>query len=341
MNAADRARLHALPKLDLHLHLDGSLRVATARDLARACGQPLPTEDLAELRRHLQVQPDCRSLPEFLAVFDFFMPLLRTPAAIERLAYELCEDCAREHVVYFETRFAPHLVATDGFTPHDAVAAALHGLAQGNRAFGTDSRLILCCCRHLPQHSLAVAKLAAAFRDRGVVGIDLACDEREPAAPHRAAFAHAEQHAVHRTVHAGEAGPPTLIREALDLLHAERIGHAVALQHDRELYARVRDEGIVLELNLTSNLQTCAVPSLATHPCPHYHRDGLRITLNTDDPGVSGITLTGEYALAADAYGFTDRDFHALTATAVDAAFLDDSERRTLRARIDRAWPAA
>lgn len=336
MPVPGRAWLQALPKIDLHLHLDGALRVATARDLARAAGYPLPTEDLAELRRYVQVQPGCRSLPDFLRVFDFFLPLLRSADAIERLAYELCEDCARDNVVYFETRFAPHLVAHGGFTPRDAVAAALRGLERGNRAFGTGSRLILCCCRHLPQHSLPAAELAAAFRDRGVVGLDLACDERQPAAPHRAAFAHARQHGMHRTVHAGEAGPPELIREALDLLQAERIGHAVALQHDPELYARVKNEGICLELNLTSNLQTCSVPAIGEHPCPDYYRDGLQVTLNTDDPGVSNITLTDDYALAANAFAFTENDFRALVDNAVAAAFLDDSERRALRAAIAR-----
>lgn len=334
MPVPGRDWLQAMPKIDLHLHLDGALRVATARDLARAIGHPLPSEDLAELRHYMQVRPDCRSLPDFLKVFDFFMPLLRSADAVERLAYELCEDCARDHVVYFETRFAPHLVAHGSFTPRDAVVAALRGLERGNRAHGTDSRLILCCCRHLPQHSLAVAELAVEFRDRGVVGIDLACDERQPAAPHRVAFEHARAHNVHRTVHAGEAGPPELIREALDLLHAERIGHAVALQHDPKLYARVKSEAICLELNLTSNLQTRSVPSIEQHPCPRYFRDGLKVTLNTDDPGVSGITLTDEFVLAADAFGFTADDFRSLTDTAVDSAFLDDSERRALRQAV-------
>lgn len=339
ISAPDRAWLQALAKIDLHLHLDGALRVATARDLAHAGKHPLPTEDLAELAKYVRVQPACRSLPDFLKVFDFFMPLLRNPAAIERLARELCEDCARDNVVYFETRFAPHLVATPSFSPRDAVAAALRGLEQGGRAHGVDARLILCCCRHLPQHSLAVAELAGEFRDRGVVGIDLACDERQPAAMHQPAFAHARRHGVHRTVHAGEAGPPALIREALDLLHAERIGHAVALQHDAELYQRVKDEGISLELNLTSNVQTCSVADISEHPCPRYFRDGLNVTLNTDDPGISGITLSDDFTLAATTFGFTRADARKLVANAVSASFLDDSERRALRRTIAARQP--
>lgn len=341
MTVPGRDRLHALPKIDLHLHLDGALRVGTVRDLARARGVPLPSDDVSELARYVQVQPDCRSLMDFLKVFDFYLPLLCSADAVERIAYELCEDAARDNLIYFETRFAPHLLAGDGFTPRAAVDAACRGLAQGMRAFGIEARVLLCCCRHLPQFSDEVAQLADACRDRGVVGIDLACDERQPAAAHRAAYDYARRRGLHRTVHAGEAGPPANIAEAVDLLHAERIGHAVTLQHDRALHDRVRDAGITLEINLTSNVQTCSVSGYDAHPFPRYFRDGQRVTLNTDDPGVSNITLTDEYVVAARAYGLQENDFRTLLEHAVDAAFLDDSERRALRARLAARWPAA
>lgn len=338
--ATDRAWLRAIPKLDLHLHLDGALRVATVRDLAQAAGATLPTEDLAELAAYCQVSATAPSLMDFLRVFEFFYPFLKSPEAVERIAYELCEDCARERVVYFEARFAPHLQATDAFPIDEVVRAALRGLAQGARDCHLEARAILCACRHLPgETSLEVVALAEQFRDAGVVGIDLACDEREPASRHQAAFAHARRRNIHRTVHAGEAGPPQLIAEALDLLHAERIGHAVALRHDPALYRRCRDERIPLEINLTSNLQTSCVPSYAAHPFGDYFRDGLPVTLNTDDPGVSNITLTDEYARAVETFGLTRADVRTLVGNAVTAAFLEPADRTALRRRVAAAWP--
>src|SRR5258708_21614636 len=205
-----------LPKIDLHLHLDGSIRVPTIAELGDELGMKLPTNDPKKLAKFVQVDRDCRSLGDFLKRFEVFYPLLPFAKTQERIAYELCEDCARDNVIYFEARFAPALAASKKFTMEDAVVAALEGFRRGQRDFGVRCGTILCCYRSISvQENIAVVKLAHKYRDRGVVGIDLAGDEnRFSAAPHAQAFALARKLEIPITIHAGEGGNAENIREA-------------------------------------------------------------------------------------------------------------------------------
>ena len=179
-----------LPKIDLHLHLDGAIRVSTIAVLGDELGVKLPTYDPRELAKFVQVDRDCRSLTDFLKRFEIFYPILPHAVTQERVAYELCEDCTRDNVIYFETRFAPALACNGKFTMEDAVVAALEGLRRGQRDFGIHCGLILCCYRSITlQQNIDTVKLAQKYRHQGVVGIDLAGDELHyPAAPHAEAF---------------------------------------------------------------------------------------------------------------------------------------------------------
>jgi adenosine deaminase len=323
-----------LPKIDLHLHLDGAIRVPTIAELGDELGIQLPSYDPTKLAKLVQVDRDCRSLTDYLKRFEIFYPILPFAKTQERIAYELCEDCARDNVVYFETRFAPCLACNKHFTMEDAVVAALEGLRRGQRDFNVKCGLILCCYRPATaRESVETVKLAHKYRDRGVCGIDLAGDELHfPATPHAEAFALARKLEIPITIHAGEGEKPENIREAVFDHGASRIGHGVALQRDPELLKRVRDAGMVFEICLTTNLQTCSVPSLSKHPFKRFLDEKLRVTLNTDDPSISNITLTHELELAASEFALSKSQIRELQVNAARAAFAPPSER----ARVER-----
>ena len=327
-----------LPKIDLHLHLDGAIRVATIAELGEELGIHLPTYDPKKLAAFVQVNRDCRNLSDFLKRFDIFYPLLPFAKTQERIAYELCEDCARDHVVYFEARFAPALCSSAKFTMEDAVVAALEGLRRGQRDFGVRCGTILCCYRSVSlQENIEAVKLAHKYRDQGVVGIDLAGDETHfPAAPHAEAFALARKLEIPITIHAGEGGNPENIREAVFTHGATRIGHGVSLQKDPELLKAVRDRGTVFEICLTSNLQTCTVLAARAHPFRKFLDEKIRVTLNTDDPAISNITLTDEFELAAREFQLKPNEVRALLLNAAQAVFSGDSMRHDLTEKFEQ-----
>lgn len=326
-----------LPKIDLHLHLDGTIRVPTIAELGDELGIKLPTNDPKKLAKFVQVDRDCRSLGDFLKRFEVFYPLLPFAKTQERIAYELCDDCARDNVIYFEARFAPALASNKKFTMEDAVVAALEGFRRGQRDFGVRCGFILCCYRSISlEENIATVKLAQKYRDKGVIGIDLAGDENQfPAAPHAEAFALARKLEIPITIHAGEGGRPENIREAVFTHGATRIGHGVSLQRDPELLKAVRDHGTVFEICLTSNLQTCTVPSAQAHPFRKFFDEKLRLTLNTDDPAISNITLSDEFELAAREYRLKPNEIRELLLNAAQAAFGETSLRQNLTTIIE------
>lgn len=337
-NLGCKLNFKQLPKIDLHLHLDGAIRVPTIAELGDELGIKLPTYDPQKLAKFVQVNRDCRSLTDFLKRFEVFYPLLPFAQTQERIAYELCEDCLRDNVVYFEARFAPALCTGPKFSMEDAVLAALEGFRRGQRDFGVRCGTILCCYRSVSvQENIETVKLAHKYRDQGVVGIDLAGDENHfPALPHAEAFALARKLEIPITIHAGEGGQPENIREAVFTHGATRIGHGVSLQKDPELLKAVRDRGTVFEICLTSNLQTCTVPSAQAHPFKRFLDEKLRVTLNTDDPAISNITLTNEFELAAREYSLKPAEVLGLLLNAAGAVFGDTLLRRELTGRFEQ-----
>ncbi len=327
-----------LPKIDLHLHLDGAIRVATIAELGDELGIKLQSYNPKELAKFVQVSRDCRCLTDFLKRFEVFYPILPFAKTQERIAYELCEDCMRDNVVYFEARFAPALCTNPKFTMEDAVVAALEGFRRGQRDFGVRCGTILCCYRSVSvQENVETVKLAHKYRDQGVVGIDLAGDENHfAAAPHAEAFALARKLEIPITIHAGEGGSAENIREAVFTHGATRIGHGVSLQHDPELLKAVRDRGTVFEICLTSNLQTCTVPSAQAHPFKKFLDEKIRVTLNTDDPAISNITLTHEFELAAREFHLQPAEVRGLLLNAAQAVFSETSLQRELTGRFER-----
>lgn len=316
------ARLHELPKAELHVHLDGSLRPSTMIELAAECGVALPASDPDELGRRL-VANDARSLEDYLSAFEVTVSVMQDAPALERLAYELAEDQAAEHVRYAEIRFCPLLNTRGGLGPNAVLTAVLAGLERARDRLGIHCRVIVCALRHLPpSSSVELAELAVSMRDRGVCGFDLAGPEAgHPVRPHAEAFELARRHGLPVTIHAGEAAGPESIREALDVGHASRIGHGTRLWEDPELARRVLDEGVTLEICLTSNVQTRAVAAYEAHPLRRYYDLGLPVALCTDNRLVSGVTLTGEYARARDALDFSWDELSEIAATGFRRAF--------------------
>ena len=337
MPVISRELLRALPKAELHCHLDGSVRPETMLELARAYGQAMPVDDPDALREHMVVK-DAHNLEEYLERFTITLSVMQRAEAIERIAYELAADASRDGVRYLEVRYAPVLNIKEGLSLDEAVEAAARGLARAEREYDIVARIIVCGLRHLdPEISLRLAKLAVAHRERGVVGFDLAGGERgHPARAHAEAFAYARQHDLAVTVHAGEGDGAESVRQAVHLCGAHRLGHATRLIEDESLTSYVNDRRIALEVCLTSNVQTHATESFDAHPVRRYFDRGLNVVLNTDNRLMSGTTLTDEYLLAAQHHGFSFAELSAIALNGFASAFIPWEERVRLIERARR-----
>lgn len=318
------------PKVDLHRHLDGSLRTRTIYEIAQRKGFRLPTDDPDRLGQYVQVPADCRSLSDFLRAFETFYPLLTDPAVMERAAFEVSEDAWKDNVKYCELRFAPVLQAKSGHSMEEILVAVLAGLKKAHDQYGILNPLILCCYRsEEASTSLETVELALKYKNRGIVAVDLAGDEEHyPAQPHNEALKWARENGMGITVHAGEAGPAGNIREAVNELHADRIGHGIHILDDRTLYKELIEKQVPFEMCLTSNIQTTVVKSFRQHPFPECFKQGLKVTVNTDDPGVSNITLTHELFLLKEQYHFNGKQIQAVILNGIDASFTTP-ERKT------------
>jgi adenosine deaminase len=330
-----RDLLEKLPKTDLHVHLDGSLRPETMIDLAHAYGKPMPKWEPEELREHMHVK-DARNLNDYLARFDTTLSVMQTADALERTAYELAEDAARENVRYMEVRYSPVLNILGGLMLNEAVDAPLRGLQRGERDFGIRTAVIICGLRNMsPQTSMDLADLTVNHRDRGVVAFDLAGAEYNyPAKKHRDAFYKVVNANVAATIHAGEAYGPESIHQALHYCNANRIGHGTRLFEDPDLMQYVNDFRIPLEICLTSNVQTKAVASFEDHPVRLYYDEGLVVTLNTDNRLMSATTVTDEYWRAHLHLGFTWDELCDIAVMGFESAFLPYQEKVALVARV-------
>lgn len=325
-----REMIAQLPKTDLHLHLDGSLRLSTMIELARAQGIRLPSEDEATLAAHLT--PDNSDLERYLRFFDTTLSVLDTTAALERVAFELAEDAARENVRYLEVRYSPILHQKRGLELEPIVDAVVKGLRRAEESCKVRAGVILCGIRHMdPAASVRLAELAVAYKQRGVVAFDLAGAEKDyPAKEHREAFALILKHNINVTVHAGEGFGPPSIAQALHHCGAHRIGHGTRLREDEDLLNYVNDHRIPLEMCLTSNLQTGTIERMEDHPFGEYFRRGLRVTLNTDNRLISNTTLTQELDLACRLFALDVPALRKVLINGFKSAFLPHEEKIAL-----------
>jgi adenosine deaminase len=335
----DRGVLKSLPKVLLHEHLDGVLRPKTVIELARSAQyDQLPTENPEELARWFHQGANQGSLAKYLEGFAHTIAVMQTEEALERVAYEQAEDLRQDGVVYFETRFAPVFHTRRGLTHQQVVSAVLKGLERGRKNFGISSGLLICAMRNMDV-SLEMAELAVDFRERGVVGFDLAGEEGGyPPKKHVEAFHYIQRQNFNITIHAGEGFGKESIWQAIQYCGAHRIGHGTRLIDDiaiadgkavklGELAQYVLDKRIPLEICLLSNVQTGAARSLAEHPFKIFYQEKFRVTLNTDNRLMSDTTMTKEFEAAQETFGLSLEDFEKITINAMKSAFLPYDRR--------------
>jgi adenosine deaminase len=326
-----------LPKTDLHVHLDGSLRLQTVLDLAEQEGVELPARDPEAIRRVLRCGEQTGSLVDYLRAFDVTLEVMQSEAALHRIAYELAEDAAQENVRYMEVRYAPMLHTRRGLRLTAVVEAVLAGLMEAQADHGIVSNVIVCGIRNIsPEASLEMARLAVAYKNRGVVAFDLAGAEYDhPAKHHRTAFELVRHNNINVTIHAGEAYGPESIHQAIHVCGAHRIGHGCRLWEDADLLHYVNDHRIPLECCPSSNVQTGAVADLASHPIKLFHDLGLRVTVNTDNRLITDTTVSKELWLCHARMGFTVEDIERVIINGFKAAFLPFHIKQTQVRRIN------
>ncbi len=338
----DRSVIHRAPKVLLHDHLDGGLRPSTVIELAREYGYDgLPTEDPDELARAFTAGADRKSLVLYLEGFAHTVGVMQTREALVRVAEECAADLAADGVVYAEIRYAPELSTSTGLSLDEVVLAILEGFERGSSAHGISLGLILTGMRQFAR-SVEIAELAIRHRDDGVVGFDVAGPEAGfPPTRYLDAFNLIHQANFHLTIHAGEAFGLPSIWEALQWCGAERLGHGVRIIDDitvgpdgevalGRLAGYVRDRRVPLEMCPTSNVHTGAASSIENHPIDLLRRLRFRVTVNTDNRLMSGISLTDEFATLSSTFGFDLHEMQWLTLNAIKSAFAPFDERLRL-----------
>ncbi|WP_105619906.1 adenosine deaminase [Vallitalea okinawensis] len=325
-----------LPKIELHCHLDGSVRPETIKELAKEVGIKLPTDQIEGIRDLMVAPMDCQSLKEYLMRFDLPVKLMQTKSSLERVAYEVMEDAAKENIKYMEIRFAPLHHVHEGLSVIEVIESVIRGVKKAEDRFDIQGNLILSCLRHSPvETTYDVIEAGKAYLGNGVVAFDLAAAEEpgfclqfvEPVAL-------ARQYGYRITIHAGEQGVGQNVYDAIQLLGAERIGHGIYIRNHKEAYELVKDKGIYLEMCPTSNVQTKAVSSFEEHPIKEFLKDGIGVTINTDNRTVSNTTMSNEIDVVDETLGLTLEEYRCIYLYSVEAAFVEEEMKERLRAKL-------
>lgn len=311
--------------IELHLHLDGSLRPETVWELAKEQNIKLPANTVDEVRDQMQVPEDCRTLEEYLTRFDLPLLVLQTREALERAAFELAEDLAKEGVTYAEIRFAPQLSIKGGMTQEQAVEAAIEGVKRGMEQYPSIRvGLILCCMRGEDNEEWNLQTVEAAKKYLGdvVCAVDIAgAESLYPTERFAPVFEKVREYGLPSTIHAGEAAGPESMKTAL-AFGAKRIGHGVAAVEDPKLVRRLIEEQITLEVCVTSNYQTKVVPSIEAHPIRRLFNAGVRVTVNSDNRTVSNTNVRKELDILRNVFGFKEQEIEKMEEYAWEARFL-------------------
>jgi adenosine deaminase len=324
-----------MPKIDLHCHLDGSVRPETLLELAIKKGVKPRSTLLEEIQGESWVTEDCQSLVEYLHRFRLPQLVMQEREALFQIAGEFMADCQKDGLSYVEVRFAPVFHTLESLSFEEVMDAVLEGLHQGSRKTGIPFGLIVCCMRHLSaEASYDHVKQTLPYVGQGVVAVDLAGDEAHyPPRLHEKAFDLARSHDLGITVHAGETGIDSHISDAITYLYANRIGHGTAAWKNPDLMQVLKERQITLEMCPTSNVHTKSIPALKDHPAKRYLDQGLAVTLNTDNRTVSNITLSQELAGVTSALMLSDADLKAIYSNAVKGAFCPSALKTQLMSK--------
>lgn len=324
--------IRQLPKAELHCHLDGFVRPQTVIELASEQGVTLPTTDLAELSNLMTCPMDCPDLPTYLKCFDIVLKVMQHPYAITRIFYEACEDAVKDGILYIELRFAPALHTEKGLSYSQILQAAIDGCIMAEKRLPITPRIICCGMRQMPNEiNQKIAEICWRFRHRFVVGYDLAGPEYGfPPDKHVAAFRTIRRKGLSVTIHAGEAFGAKSVELAL-ACSAQRIGHGTHITEDKKVQQEILDRRITLEMCVSSNLQTKAITKFEDHPIKQFFDMGIRTVPCTDNPTVSGITLTDEYYLIQEKFGFSVADLIKMMDYGFRGSFLPETIKKRLR----------
>ncbi|XP_015685257.1 adenosine deaminase [Protobothrops mucrosquamatus] len=341
------------PKVELHVHLDGAIKPETILYFGKKRGIHLPADTVDGLLKQISYD-EPETLTHFLQKFALYMPAIAGDReAIQRIAYEFVEMKAKEGVIYVEVRYSPHLLANCGvdpipwnqkkgdLTPDEVVSFVNQGLKDGEKDFNIKVKSILCCMRNKPSWSPEVLELCKKYWNDTVVAIDLAGDESVIAAcsDHRKAYEEAERYGIHRTVHAGEVGTSEVIKEAVNILKTERIGHGYHIFEDEQLYKRLLKQNIHFELcPWSSHLTGACKTSFEEHPVIRFMKDGANYSLNSDDPLIFRSTIDTDYRIARDHMKFTEGEFMKLNINAAKSSFLKEQDKKELLYKLYEAY---
>ncbi len=317
-----------MTRVELHCHLDGSLNVDFVDTMLRKQGIIMERK---ELEAKLKVKPDCTSLTEYLEKFDLPLQCLQTKEGLEQAAYELVMDAAKDNVAYIEVRFAPMLSTEKGLTCTEVIDSVVHGLKKGERESGTYAYAIVCAMRHHSlEQNMEMLEVARPFVGKGVCALDLAGDESAfPTSLFRQLFIQAKEWGIPFTIHSGECGSVDNIQEAIEL-GAKRLGHGIALEKSSELRQLCKEKGIGIEMCPTSNLQTKAVDDLKNYPLKQFLKEGLLVSVHTDNRTVSGTTMEQEEKLMKERLLISDEMWLQCTKNAIQTAFASDEIKQKL-----------
>jgi adenosine deaminase len=322
-----------MPKIELHCHLDGSVRPETIIDIAKREGIHIPSFDIEEMKEELIAPLDCESLDEYLEKFSIPNAIMQSKENLKRITFELYEDAAKENVKYMEVRFAPLLHTRKGLSIEEIIGSVIEGMKVAEEQFDIKGNIILSCMRTMSAESaFEVVEQGKIFLGKGVVAIDLCASEEEGfCGKFIEPIALAREYGYRVTIHAGETGIGKNVLEAVEWLGAERIGHGVYIKDCAEAYQIVKEKQIVLEICPTSNVQTKAVNQFRDHPLFDFHRDGIIITINTDNRTVSDTTMTKECDLVWNEFAMCDEDYREIYMNSVEAAFASDEVKGGLK----------
>ncbi len=338
-----RDYLLAMPKIDLHRHLEGSLRLETLLEIAREYGLDLPAGNVEKLRPLVQITNDPPNHEAFLSKFEVLRHFYRSPETISRLAYEAVADAVTDNIHYLELRFSPQALArVRGFDLAEVTDWVITAVQQASHDHNVQVGLIITLVRHEPlAQAWQVAQIAYDRVGKGIHGIDLAGDEvKFPSAPFTPIFKTAKEVGLGVTVHAGEWASSVGVRQAIEELYADRVGHGVRAIENSHVLKLIQERGVALEVCLTSNLQSGVVYSVSHHPLVDMLNLGILATLNTDDPSVSNLTLTDEYEVATQKLKLDYAHLRRLILNAASVVFLPGDGRHQLLAHFQHLLPS-
>ena len=325
-----------LPKIELHCHLDGSVRVNTIIDIAKKENIKLDSYKKCDVEKIVQVPSDCTCLNEYLKRFDLPNKVMQNSKNLKRITFELLEDAYNENVKYIEIRFSPMLHLNGGLSVKEVIQSVIDGINEAEKIYDIKGNIILSCMKNMSEEdAILVIEEGKEFLNKGVVAIDLAGPEEEGfARTYERAMKLARGYGYNITIHAGEAASGQNVIDCINILKAQRIGHGVRIKDMKDAYDLVKNTGVTLEMCPTSNIQTKAIEDFKKYPLYDFYKDGINLSINTDNRTVSNIDLTNEIKIISNEFNMSKEEYKDIYLNSVNSSFADEGTKQWLRALI-------